>query len=605
MKCNKLVNYFFKFFKLSRAFLITGTFIVFAINSIPEFLNCKSIWAEKTLKSLTLRQKTGQLFIVATASNFNQSNEILASSMQQCPYNLNPEYIDKLIKDYNIGGLIFLYKSDPITQKKFIDKYQNQSTVPLLIAQDSEWGLSMRLDEDPSKVIRYPRNLTIGAIANKNLIYELGKEIGRQCAAIGVHMNLAPVVDINHNPENTVIHDRSFGDNKKIVAECSALYAQGLHDAGIIACAKHFPGHGDTNVDSHLDLPVIKHDINRLESVELYPYKKLISNKKNIPAIMSAHLAVSSLDLSNTPASMSYDIITKKLKNEMNFEGLVITDGLGMKAITKKYNPGKLELKAFLAGNDILLCPLDVPLAVDLIEKAVKLGLVSESDLNQRVLKILKAKEWAFEKHKKCDKSRSDKFLSGVALAKTERNKKITDIESYLVRSEAAKLQKILFDSAITIAKDPLKILENNILQDSCIIQVGELSENYFINSLRSHKYKVYSYSSELTEEEVNLICQNSLNSKSVVIAIGGINKLSKRFGISKNVSLLVDCLKRINKQVIVILFGTPYSIKYFNNADCIIAAYEDIWLTQNSVANILLGQIKATGILPVSLIEI
>jgi beta-glucosidase-like glycosyl hydrolase len=356
----------------------------------PCYENIQGDWARATLQSLTLREKIGQLFMVATISSSEQSEEALASSLLKCPYKMDTEYIKYLIEEYKVGGLIFLYKSTPDKQIDAINYYQSLSKTPLLIGQDCEWGLSMRLYD----TMQFPYNKALGALKDKKLIYDMGFEIGKQCKAVGVHINFSPVVDVNTNPNNPVIGKRSFGDTPNLVGECGLLMMQGLQDAGTLACAKHFPGHGDTNVDSHFLLPVIYHSFERLKNVELVPFRHLIDG--GVAAVMSAHLAMPMMELENElPSSMSYAIVTQLLEHDLHFNGLKITDGLGMQAITNNYAHGEIELKAFLAGNDILLCPLDVPKAVELIEHAVKDDKNLLDDLEKRVLKILKAKEWA------------------------------------------------------------------------------------------------------------------------------------------------------------------------------------------------------------------
>lgn len=343
---------------------------------------------ESKIKSLSLKEKIGQLFIVAATSNPDYANE---APTPKFPYNVKTEYIKMLIQNHHIGGIIFFRPSTPEKQVAATNEFQKLSNIPLFIALDAEWGLSMRLQE----TIKFPRNGAFEKVENTDLIYQLGKEIGRQLTLIGVHMNLAPVVDINNNPQNPVIGDRSFGDNPQLVTQKSIAYMQGLLDSGIIACAKHFPGHGDTTVDSHEDLPVINHTRDHLDAIELYPFKQLI--EKQVPAIMTAHLAVPALEPNlQVPTSLSYNTTTNFLKNELGFKGLVITDGLGMQGVSKYYEPGHIELNAFLAGNDILLCPLDVPKASMLIENAITQGIISEQELDSRVMKIMLAKAWAF-----------------------------------------------------------------------------------------------------------------------------------------------------------------------------------------------------------------
>ncbi|MCL5876012.1 MAG: serine hydrolase, partial [Candidatus Dependentiae bacterium] len=321
---------------------------------------------------------------------FEQQEEALATAMFKSPYTMDPDYIKKLITQYHIGGLIFLYKSTPDKQIDAINEYQALSKVPLLITQDCEWGLSMRL----YNTTVYPRNNLLGMLADKSLIYDLSREIARQCSAVGVHMNFAPVVDINNNPNNKVIGSRSFGSDLDQVAHAGLLMMQGLQDEHVLACAKHFPGHGDTSVDSHLDLPIVPHDMKRLEELEIIPFKHLIDH--GIASVMSAHLAIPKLEKdAQRASSLSYAIVTDLLEHELHFSGLKVTDALGMGAITKNYAPGQAELEAVLAGNDLVVCPLDIPRSFEYIGQAIRDGKITEEELDRRVLKILKAKEWS------------------------------------------------------------------------------------------------------------------------------------------------------------------------------------------------------------------
>ena len=297
-------------------------------------------WAERTLNAMNLKEKIGQLFVIAAASCFDQPEESLASAMAKSAQNMDPEYVEHLIKDYHVGGLLFLFKSTPDKQVNFMNRYYALSKYPMWTFQDLEWGLSMRLYQ----TVRFPRNMTLGAIQDNKLLYEFGNEVGRQCKVIGVDMNLAPVVDVNNNSANPVISDRSLGENPEVVAQKAISILQGMDDANVLTCAKHFPGHGDTNVDSHLALPTITHDKKRLHEVELLPFKKIIA-ARIVPAIMNAHLQVPAYDSrEHTPSSLSKAIVTDLLKDELGFNGLVMTDGLGMKAVSHYYEPGDLEL---------------------------------------------------------------------------------------------------------------------------------------------------------------------------------------------------------------------------------------------------------------------
>lgn len=348
-------------------------------------LSLSASWADKTLSNMAIKEKIGQLFMVATTSNFNQKEEALATGLFKCPYKMEHSYIEYLIKEYNIGGIIFLYKSTVEKQMKLMEHLKSLTKTPLLFGQDCEWGLSMRLNGTEI----FPKNFELGQINDLEYTYQVGKKIGKQCREIGLHINFAPVVDVNTNPNNLVIGKRSFGSDKDLVAKHAVAIMRGMQESGILTCAKHFPGHGDTSVDSHIGLPVLKHTNERISDIELYPFKKLV--EAGVDAIMTAHIAFPNLDPSGKPATLSKELL--KLKNGIGFEGLMITDGLGMQALTKHCKPGEIELEALLAGNDILLCPVDVPKAVSLILKAIEEGKIIEEEIDKKVIKILKTKE--------------------------------------------------------------------------------------------------------------------------------------------------------------------------------------------------------------------
>lgn len=359
-----------------KQYLLPTAFIVVA--SITQAMNI-------SINNLTLNQKIGQLFMVAAVAD----EKIAKDCIQKKLYRMDKEYITTLIKDYHIGGIIYLGKSDPEKQKKRTQQFQKISAIPLLIGQDLEPGRVgiARLQQMDC----FANNKKLGEGNNIENTYKTGCAIGQFCKKLGVHINFAPVADINNNPHNPVINDRSFGDDPELVAQHTVAFAQGLHNAGIIACAKHFPGHGDTTIDSHYALPIITHDTQRLHAIELYPFKKLIA--ENIPAIMIGHLEIPALeDKPKTPSTVSKKIVTDLLQKELGFKGLIITDGLDMQGITNDYKNGQAELQALLAGNDILLTPVDVPAAVTAIKQAIKDNLITEQEIDAHVKKILDIK---------------------------------------------------------------------------------------------------------------------------------------------------------------------------------------------------------------------
>ena len=360
------------FLILSSLFFITSNVIAQQIQN-PVFFNENNIWADSILENLTIDEKIGQLFMVIAYSNKSKNHK---------------KEISRLIKKHKIGGLMFL-QGGPKRQAKLTNYYQSISKTPLMIALDAEWGISMRLDS----ALRFPWQMTIGATMDSALVYEMGEEIARQCKLIGVNINFAPVIDINSNPKNPIINNRSFGESIGNVSSLGLAYMQGLQENNILACAKHFPGHGDTDKDSHKTLPVINHSSYRLKKVELKPFDYLIKN--GLASIMTAHLFIPSLDdKDKTPISLSKKVVDGLLTKEMGFKGLKFTDGLNMKAVSDLYDPGYLDVQALIAGNDVLLCAQDVPRAVKMIKKSINDGLLSENDINEKCRKILIAKKW-------------------------------------------------------------------------------------------------------------------------------------------------------------------------------------------------------------------
>ncbi len=528
-------------------------------------------WAQKTLAQLTLTEKIGQLFMVAAISDTTQNPGFL----EHTPYTMDGAYVKHLITNYHIGGIIFLGLSTAEKQYTLTQEFQQLSTIPLLIGQDLEWGLQMRLRD----AIQFPYALTLGAIQDSDLIYQLGKEIGRQCRAIGVHINFAPVADINTNPRNPVINHRSFGDNPANVSRKTTAFARGLHDAGIIACAKHFPGHGDTDVDSHYDLPIIRHNRERLHAIELTPFKQLIAH--NIPAIMTAHIAVPAFEKkTNIPASLSYNIVTGMLKNELGFDGLIITDGLGMQGVTKNYEPGYVELTALLAGNDILLCPVDVPRAIQLILHAIESAQISEKELDTRVLKILSAKEWVL----------------------TQKNN--TDLLHDLHTQDAYDLKKSLYQNAVTTVRDTLNCIPLNITKPNALLQIGCTETQPFAHALDKalQNATLHAYDPMATGQSTNIITQLPTDCP-IVIALHGMNRLAReQYGITIAIQNMIKEIHAHNNNIVLVIFGNPYSCALFDYLPGVICAYQDDVDVHIAAADILLGKLKAKGKLPVSI---
>ena len=532
----------------------------------PPCMHNKKTWAETRLKKMSINEKIGQLFMVDAVADPNTCGHIF---LAKSPYKIKPKYVEMLIKKYHVGGILFLGRGTPKKQVEITQQFQKISKTPLLIGQDLEWGLHMRL----KNTIQFPRAMTLGAIAqeNEHLIYDLGKEIGRECAELGVHINFAPVADINSNPENPVIGTRSFGQDKIAVARKSRLFMHGLQDAGILACAKHFPGHGDTDMDSHYTLPRIMHDKKRLTEIELYPFEKLIES--GISAVMSGHLEIPALEQkAGLPASLSHAIITDLLRQKLQFNGLIITDALGMRGVTKRFNAGEIALHALKAGNDILLASTDVPKAIAAIKKAIENGTITETELNNHVRKILHAKEWVL---------------------KQQRAENNIFKQSDIITDYAQELQEKLYAAAITLVKNNNNVLPLQKLDTAIpVVVVGDNAENVFCKKLKEYiKIKTYTLPSTLSKSEQKTLIKTVQNEKMIIISVHQNNTC---------VADIIDALHTHNVQTIVVSFENPYTLSDYNNADALLAAYENVSCAQHITARTLIGKHKPTGIVPV-----
>lgn len=536
----------------------------------PPFLKSNQKWVDSVFNSLSEEERIAQLFMVAAYSRPDKQNQ---------------SEIDNLIKNYKIGGLIF-FQGDPEAQVKLQNHYQEISKTPLLIGIDGEWGLAMRL----KNTTQFPYQMQLGAIQDNDLIYEMGKEIGRQCKRVGVHVNFAPVVDVNNNPSNPVINYRSFGEDRENVAGKGIAYMKGMQDAGTIANAKHFPGHGDTDVDSHKGLPLISHDRNRLDSIEIYPFKKMI--KEGLGSMMVAHLNIPALDSTeNLATTLSPKVVDGLLKEELGFKGLIFTDALNMGGVSKYYQPGEVEFKALLAGNDILLFAEDVPTAIEKIKQGVKDSLITMEEINRRVKKVLHAKAWAdLDKTTQIELKNLDKDLNS---------------------DQAIGINHKLAKAAMTVVKDndsmlPLLPLKYDTLKIASLV-IGDHAGNSFQKMLdRYDVVKWYSLSSTASTYEIESMMR-ILNDYDVVLV--GVHSTSqnsyKRFGVSSSAVSIVEQLGEMkNTKSVVTLFGNPYGLSYFKNPEKIaawIAAYDDTKYTNEAAAQLIFGGIPAQGKLPVT----
>jgi beta-glucosidase-like glycosyl hydrolase/CubicO group peptidase (beta-lactamase class C family) len=518
------------------------------------------------MKTLSLEDKIAQLMMVAAYSNRDE---------------VHFREIEELIEKEHIGGIIF-FQGGPVRQVNLTNRFQNISKIPLLIAIDGEWGLAMRLDS----TISYPRQMSLGAIQNDALIYQMGYDIGLQCRRMGIHINFAPVADVNNNPSNPVINSRSFGEDPHLVAVKAQKYAEGLNDAGIIATAKHFPGHGDTDTDSHLALPLIRESMERLDSVELYPFKHLI--EYGIPAIMAAHLNVPSLDTStNLPSSLSPLVIDSLLKFKMEFNGLVFTDALNMKGVSRFYEPGEVELMAFLAGNDILLMPSDVPKAIAAIRKDIKRGIIQESELDKRCRKVLLAKAWA--------------GLKQYKPVKTETLVQDLNNDAY------QPLRRNLIAGSVTVVKNDNRILPLLDLEKYSIasLTIGNGCPDTFASSLKLYtEIGAFFISKEASTSEFDSLFTKLSQYNTLIISMQETSAWpGRRYGITENTKRFINDLN-FSGNVILVFFGNPYGLALFENLiriNAVVVSYEDSKDVKQITAQNIFGAIPTTGKLPVS----
>ena len=337
---------------MKKVFSLLLSFFIF-LSSFAQYSSKLSAnnWVDSVFKSLSKEEKIAQLMVIRAHSN------------------LGPDHVQQvvdLIQKYNVGAICW-FQGGPIRQVNLNNYYQSIAKTPLMMTIDAEWGLGMRLDS----VNKFPYQLTLGALNNDQLVYDMGKAIGEQCKRIGIHVDYAPVVDVNNNPNNPVIGYRSFGQDKYKMAKFGLAYMHGLQDVGVMACAKHFPGHGDVDVDSHLDLPVINKSMDQLDSLELYPFRQLF--KAGVGSVMIAHLSIPAIDTThNQPTSLSKNNVTGLLRDKLDYKGLTFTDALEMKGVSKYFPAGEAAVQALVAGNDMLCLPESVPDAITAVQDAIK-----------------------------------------------------------------------------------------------------------------------------------------------------------------------------------------------------------------------------------------
>jgi beta-glucosidase-like glycosyl hydrolase/CubicO group peptidase (beta-lactamase class C family) len=521
-------------------------------------------WVDSVFTTLSDDQKIAQLMVIRAHSN------------------LGPDHVAKVTNDiqqYNIGALCF-FQGGPVRQANLTNYYQSIAKTPLMVTIDGEWGLGMRLDS----VAKFPYQLTLGAMNDEELVYKMGLAVGEQCKRIGIHVNYAPVIDINNNPNNPVIGYRSFGEDKNKVAQFGVAYMKGMQDAGIMACAKHFPGHGDVDVDSHLDLPAINKSMAQLDSLELMPFKAIF--KAGVGSVMIAHLYIPSIDnTANRATSISKNNVTDLLRTSLGYNGLAFTDALEMQGVAKYFPGGTIAAEALIAGNDMLCLPASVPETIEAVKQAIKEKRLAWKDIDDKVKKVLYAK-----------------FQLGLHEGKTiDTNNLLNDLN--------AKVNQVKYE----VAAQTITLLRNN--SDAfpltpgkkiAYVGVGTSTLNEFGKRLKEDwnaDTYFFMYKDSAAESEKLLNNIKSGDYDAVIVGIHDYNlRPANNYLISQAAIRLVQELQSFNTATFV--FGNVLATSNFCNAKNLIACYQDDDITRNVAADLLAGKIVTKGTLPVSVCE-
>ena len=530
-----------------------------------NFINQKHTWVDSVFNTLTPKQRIAQLFLVRAHTNLGQ------------------KYIDsvkQVIEKEQLGGLV-VFQGGPVRHANMFNQYQKVSKVPLLITFDGEWGLGMRM---PDSTISYPYQMTLGAIQNNNVLYEMGRQVARDFQRIGMHFNFAPVVDINNNAKNPVINFRSFGDNKYKVTAKAKAYMDGMVQGGILASLKHFPGHGDTDVDSHHDLPQLKFDKARLDSLEMYPFRELI--KDGAPSVMVAHMNIPALDATpNMPSSISKKVVTDILRKELGFKGLTVTDAMDMNGVKKFFPKGEADVMAIEAGHDLLEVSENSGRAIDLIEKAIKSGRISQADIDARVKKVLATKLW----------------LGLNQLKPVNTNNLYQDLNT----ASSQSLVQRISDAAVTLLKSDRGLKRFDPRRETSIVSVGiDKPQDFEIglaNQLGEHDQ--YFITGNETEEQLKDLMKDAKDNRQIILVIHD-NRARPRSELQLNDATKEFIDKIAGRRTISVMLTNPYALNSVDvmRSSSVLLGYQNDFFMQKAVLKALLKQIKPEGRLPVTI---
>lgn len=527
-------------------------------------------WVDSVFKTLSPEEKIAQLMVVRVSAITGPNRQITFYEKE----------VSDAITQYNIGGLV-LFQGGPVQQAIMVNNFQALARTPLLVTIDGENGVGMRFDS----VQGLPRQMMLGAVQDASILYRYGSVVGDQCRRSGIHVNYAPVVDVNNNPDNPVINDRSFGEDKFKVALFGIQYMKGMQDRGVMACAKHFPGHGDVNVDSHYDLPVIRKSRTQLDSLELYPFRQIVN--AGVGSVMVAHLFIPSIDnAANRATSLSPKTIKGLLRQDLKFNGLTFTDALEMRGVTKFYPAGEASAQSLVAGNDMLCLPGDIPGSIEKIKEAIQKKRLTWGEIDSRVKKVLHAK-----------------FKLGLANREAISLDNITED----LNREVPEMRRLVAEHALTVLRsnDP-GIFPLPAGRRVAYVGIGAQSDNSFAEELRKdYKAHTYYFDYQLDSSKVAPLLQLFRGRYDVVIiGVHGYSRFpANNFGVSESAMSLVRQLQQQHRTV-TMAFGNPYLLEKFCNSPVLIACYEDDSITQKTAVDLLAGRFSAKGKLPVTVCE-
>lgn len=534
--------------------------------SFIESLNGQNAWVDSVFENLSRHDRVAQLFMVRAHTNRGKAYS---------------DSVGNVIKREHLGGVVF-FQGGPGRQAAVTNQYQQFSKVPLMVAMDGEWGVGMRLIDS---TISYPYQMTLGAIQDNSLIYEMGRQVAKDFKRLGMHINFAPDVDVNNNPKNPVINFRSFGENKLNVAAKGEAYMRGLQDGGILVSLKHFPGHGDTDVDSHYDLPQLPFTRGRLDSLEMFPFRQLIN--KGASGVMVAHMNIPALDkVPKIPSTLSKPIITGVLKNDLGFKGLIFTDAMDMKGVVKYFPGGEADLRSLLAGADVIELSENSARAIKLIRKAIRNKRITWERIEYSVKKILAAKYWA-----------------GL----NNRQQVITsNLYAEMNRPEALALNQRLADAAVTVLKSDSLLKAIDFNKRTALVSVGTSDMTTFQKELMP-KFKnslTFIMSKNATTQDIVNVNEELAGYEQIIVGVHDTRlRPQSVLDYSNELKLFIAELTRMNS--VISVFANPYTIAGLpglENSKTLMVNYQQSDELQIAAAKVITRQIKASGTLPVTI---